>query len=632
MWSKSIYRLTNLTLLLLAIATSAWSASDSILIVYPKPGQTMGSTDSAFVIGSVPKSIILKNRNLIVRVNGMPFDVHPEGGFIGFVPLKPGEFSFDVTAHEKPPVGAKKHTKVLAKGSVKVKVTQPPLPVSPDTLRIVGDYQPPRGDLAISAGDILEVSCLATPGSVAWFSIPGVADSIPMTESPSRSQGYWGDALFGEGQITDSSDPQGVYSGIYRVRESNRGDSIRIRYFLSKRDAKAVDSTQRLSSKAMVVKDSSDYRITFNSPAFPFTVRTKDSIIVIRHGIQQGYLAAFQPRGLELLVVGAEGDWYKVLLSQTQYGWVNAAQVERMQNGVLPPHSFIKSMRQFSYPDSVVFQIPVSGLHPFRSFEDDRRTLRVQLFGVTSNTDWIRYDNRDSLVDFARWYQPEEGLYELTLSLNQNIWGYDCYFANGNFCIKLNRPPHGLENLKGKRIVIDPGHSKDPGSTGPSGYTEAEANLAIAKDVRDALIAKGAEVVMTRNDMRDVPLADRPVIAKRNNADLFVSIHNNALPDGVNPFATFGTASFYYNIHSIDLARAIHAEMLKETGLPDYGIYYGNLAVIRPTEYPAVLVECAFMMLPDQEALIKSDKFRKQVARAVTAGIEKFCKEFDHGR
>jgi N-acetylmuramoyl-L-alanine amidase len=38
------------------------------------------------------------------------------------------------------------------------------------------------------------------------------------------------------------------------------------------------------------------------------------------------------------------------------------------------------------------------------------------------------------------------------------------------------------------------------------------------------------------------------------------------------------------------------------------------------------------MMLPDQEALIKSDKFRKQVARAVTAGIEKFCKEFDHGR
>ena len=72
--------------------------------------------------------------------------------------------------------------------------------------------------------------------------------------------------------------------------------------------------------------------------------------------------------------------------------------------------------------------------------------------------------------------------------------------------------------------------------------------------------------------------------------------------------------------------------MTAETGLPDYGVYHGNLAVIRPTEYPAVLVECAFMMLPEQEVLIKNDKFRKQVAKAVTAGIESFCKEFDHGR
>ncbi|MBK7143613.1 MAG: N-acetylmuramoyl-L-alanine amidase [bacterium] len=120
--------------------------------------------------------------------------------------------------------------------------------------------------------------------------------------------------------------------------------------------------------------------------------------------------------------------------------------------------------------------------------------------------------------------------------------------------------------------------------------------------------------------MKDIPLADRPVIAKRNQADIFVSIHNNALPDGVNPFGEFGTASFYYNLQSIDLARAIHREMVAETGLPDYGVYHGNLAVIRPTEYPAVLVECAFMMLPEQEVLIKSDKFRKQVAKGGHCG------------
>ncbi|MBK7143614.1 MAG: N-acetylmuramoyl-L-alanine amidase [bacterium] len=195
----------------------------------------------------------------------------------------------------------------------------------------------------------------------------------------------------------------------------------------------------------------------------------------------QGYLAAFQPRGLELLAIGSEGDWYKVKLSETQFGWVNGAQVERVRAGIVPPHSYIKSIRHFSYDDSVVIRMPVSGLHPFRTIQDDRRTLRVQLFGVTSNTDWIRYDFDDSLVDFARWFQPEPGLFELSISLRQNFWGYDCYFASGNFCISLKRPPRSLETLKGKRIVIDPGHSKDPGSTGPSGYTEAEANLAISR-------------------------------------------------------------------------------------------------------------------------------------------------------
>ncbi len=633
MWSRNISKLTSLFLLVVAFATSAFAAQDSILIVYPKSGQTMGSTDSAFVLGSVPKSIMTKGRELIVRVNGSAFPVYPEGTFIGFVPLKPGDFLFEVTAHEKPPAESKKHTKVLSKGSVAVKVPLPPIRMAFDTLRIVGDYQPPRGDLVVSTGELLEVSFQGTPGGTAWFSIPGVVDSIPMSEMAPHTQGYWGDALFGEGAVTDSSDPEGTYTGFVMVKESFRADTARVSYYLSAKGKGKVDSAQAVKGMTNVVTLQSKYRITINTPMLPFSLRTKDSIIVIRHGIQQGYLAAFQPRGLELLAIASEGDWYKVRLSQTQFGWVNGAQVEKLPSGTLPPHSYIKSIRHYSYDDSVVIQMPVSGIHPFRSFEDDRRTLRVQLFGVTSNTDWIRYDMSDSLVDFARWYQPEPGLFELTISLRQSVWGYDCYYSKGSFCVSLKRAPKHLETLKGKRIVIDPGHSKDPGSIGPSGYTEAEANLAIAKEVRDALVAKGATVIMTRSDMKDVPLADRPVIAKASRADLFVSVHNNALPDGVNPFSkTFGTASFYYNLHSLDLARAIHSEMVKETGLPDYGVYHGNLAVIRPTEFPAVLVECAFMMLPEQEVLIKSDKFRHQVAKAVVAGIEKYLKEFEHGR
>jgi N-acetylmuramoyl-L-alanine amidase len=51
--------------------------------------------------------------------------------------------------------------------------------------------------------------------------------------------------------------------------------------------------------------------------------------------------------------------------------------------------------------------------------------------------------------------------------------------------------------------------------------------------------------------------------------------------------------------------------------------------VNRPTQYPAVLIECAFMIIPEQEAMLKTDDFRKKVAKGVVKGIEKFLKGFD---
>jgi N-acetylmuramoyl-L-alanine amidase len=261
--------------------------------------------------------------------------------------------------------------------------------------------------------------------------------------------------------------------------------------------------------------------------------------------------------------------------------------------------------------------------------EEDRRTVQLQLFGVRSDTDWIRYDLSDDLIDLASWFQPEENLWELKLSLNENLYGYDTYYRGNTFCLELIRPPTNLGKLRRKRIVIDPGHSSDPGAIGPTGLTEAEANLAIALEVRDELVRQGAQVIMTRQDSSHVNLYDRPVIAKSYEADLFVSIHNNALPDGVNPFENNGTSTYYYHPHSIDLARAVHRRMLKATKLDDHGLYHGNLAVNRPTQYPAILVECAFIIIPEQEALIKTKKFRRRVAKAIRKGIEDFFKELD---
>jgi N-acetylmuramoyl-L-alanine amidase len=594
-----------------------------ITIVYPKPDQTIIALDSTFILGHIPASLLSRAREIGLIVNGQQVPLHPDGGFLAFVPIRSGDFLFQVEAFTKGALAGTKRPSgtPLAIGSVVVKVAKPLAAVPDDSLRIEGDYQPPRGDLVLASGQTLAVRFLGTPGGTGWFSIDGVADSVPMSEMTPQTQPYWGEALFGAGAVPDSLKVRGIYTGFLDVPCGMATTGKKVLYHLVKRSIAAEPTTRE-----------SGYVVSLNDPEYPRAVRFVDSITTIRVSPSQGYWSIFQPKGLVTLAVGAEGDWYRLQLSPRQYGWVEKKSVELLGRGVLSPKSSLKSIRTYGYRDSVLVEFPLSAVHPYRIIEDDQRTLRIQLFNVISSTDWIRYDFSDSLVRLATWSQPEEGLYEFRLSLSADVWGYDCYYKGNTFYLKLKKPPFDLHTLRGKRIVLDPGHSKEPGSTGPTGYTEAEANLALAKATRDALEARGATVIMTRPDDRNLPLADRPVIAKANRADLFVSIHNNALPDGVNPYANNGVSTYYYHPHSIALAKAVQTEMIKETGLADYGLFHGNLAVNRPTQYPAILVECAFIILPEQEALLKSDKFRRSVARAITDGIESFLKGYDHGR
>jgi len=85
-----------------------------------------------------------------------------------------------------------------------------------------------------------------------------------------------------------------------------------------------------------------------------------------------------------------------------------------------------------------------------------------------------------------------------------------------------------------RKIVLDPGHGgKDPGAIGSSGIAEKDVVLAVAKKLAQRLKTElGVQVVLTRNDDRFVPLEDRTALANNENADLFISLHVNASPNG----------------------------------------------------------------------------------------------------
>jgi N-acetylmuramoyl-L-alanine amidase len=143
---------------------------------------------------------------------------------------------------------------------------------------------------------------------------------------------------------------------------------------------------------------------------------------------------------------------------------------------------------------------------------------------------------------------------------------------------------------------------------------------------------RGATVVMTRTTPEPVALADRPIIARRANAHAFVSIHLNAYPDGVNPFVANGTGTYFYFANSERLARAVQRGMLSEMPLRNVGVFQQSFAVVRNSWMPSVLAEGAFLMIPEQEAALRTPEFQDAYARGVVEGLESFFRALGGAR
>jgi N-acetylmuramoyl-L-alanine amidase len=133
---------------------------------------------------------------------------------------------------------------------------------------------------------------------------------------------------------------------------------------------------------------------------------------------------------------------------------------------------------------------------------------------------------------------------------------------------------------------------------------------------------------MTRTTEAPLSLPARTNMAIEANADLLISVHNNAFPDGVNPFVNNGTSVYYNHPQSLDLARSLLRSLLDELGLRDLGVGRGDLALVRPTWMPAVLTETMYMLVPQQEAALRDPSVQERIARAHRRGIEEFLRRY----
>lgn len=171
-------------------------------------------------------------------------------------------------------------------------------------------------------------------------------------------------------------------------------------------------------------------------------------------------------------------------------------------------------------------------------------------------------------------------------------------------------------------VVLDPGHGgRDPGAVGIGGLQEKQVILPIALEVASLLRQEGIEVVMTRDRDFELDLAPRVQIAERANANLFVSIHANAIslsrPD-VN-----GLETYYYSSNGARFARTVHDNILNRMGMRDRRVRQARFYVIRNTSMPAILIEVGFVTGAEDIHNLRSPQWRSRMAQAIAEGIQR---------
>ncbi|MDB6018898.1 MAG: Cell wall hydrolase/autolysin [Pedosphaera sp.] len=209
------------------------------------------------------------------------------------------------------------------------------------------------------------------------------------------------------------------------------------------------------------------------------------------------------------------------------------------------------------------------------------------------------------------------------------------------------QPPHNWSGAKVKTIVIDPGHGgNDPGKEEGS-HQEKKYTLLLAQELSDQLKRAGFNVSLTRMTDTRVELPERPDIARRRGADLFISLHWNSVETGRNEVKgvetycltpagapstnargeLFGAGTKPGNLNNdqnMFLAYSVHKALLKNLDVEDHGVHRGRLSVLRTAEMPAILIEGGFMSNPAEAKRIYDPVYRKQMARAIVEGVQAY--------
>ena len=595
-----------------------------IVVQYPAQDAVIEARDSTFLLGSVGTG------DASLTINGQPVKVWPNGAWLAWIPLPPPD---SAGLPMVTPAAPETFTLRLEARS----------PRDSSTLLLkVRRSSPWRPD---SAGPYIDLTSFV-PSGVAW---------VPAWEGlrlqVRGAPGARGTLILGDGVIVPLAEERGGDEVPPGIRAFDR-DTTNLRQATRSSRYVGVIRGRPLGDPLGPMLDpagpsptpGSWARVRLEWPsgtletAWPLRLALTDTMpqvvrldddpahaggsdsITVGRAAPGGTYYWFFPTGTRSIADRRQNGDIRLRLSAGTYAWVSLADVQALPPGTWPPLGRVGSMTASTASDRATVRIPVGAPVPFHLSEADR-TVTLEFYGAVADIDWTRYSPGDTLIRRIDWRQDGD-VVRIDVELARPLYGYRARWDGSDLLLELRRAPviDRSAPLEGRRIALDPGHPPG-GATGPTGLREAEANLAIALQLQRLLQAAGATVIMTRSADVPLDLGPRITLAESSEADVLVSIHNNALPDGVNPFTNNGTSVFYNHAASLPLARAVQRGLVRQLGLRDLGVARGDLALVRPTWQPSILTEGLYMIVPEQEAALRSSEGQQRYAQGVLDGL-----------
>ncbi|MFQ5628909.1 MAG: N-acetylmuramoyl-L-alanine amidase, partial [bacterium] len=527
--------------------------------------------------------------------------------FVAMIPLLPDSFMIDIRAiADKDTVFSKKN----------VYVPSYYLENARNSLAIDTSFFRTFEETEIRQGEKMTFFTKGTPGASASFSILGFVQNVRMRELHPRKNRRWDGSVFKNGKPPFLPKIRGIYAGTYVLPENAQLGKASLRFTFSNSNR---DTATAALDAAILVKEKD----------FQQTAVVEYQTVVTDESSDHLEPVFFAP-GTRISVTGRIGNDYRVALSSSDEVWIPRERI-RFPGISFPQKIGRLSNAKFeSFPNKVRFTLQQTHRLPFRIIQNTQpQRLSLLFYGAGFDSTLNEIDRNDKMISKILWQQKEENIVLGTFYLNsKQQWGYRAFYQDSTFILEIKRPPKIAKTrqalFQNLLICLDPGHSPANGSIGPTGLKEKQAASNYARLLKELLERKGAKVILTRGPADGINLSSRTMFANQINADLFISLHFNALPDGVNPMRSRGTSTYFFHQQSQALAEAVQKQILQNAGLRKFGLYQNDLAVCRITSMPAVLLEPAFIMIPYEEMKIVDPEFQKRVCEGIVRGIENF--------